>query len=226
MRPEELKLPFSWETPCTCIDDRVWYVSECSTAGFAFPGWSDSQLFGNSQPVCIEYCSGNGAWIAEKARLNPDLNWVAVEKKWARVRKIWSKIKNEQLNNLIVLWGEAAYSTRFFFPENSIKEIFINFPDPWPKRRHAKNRLIEPSFVADLHRILEKNASLTFVTDDPAYSKWFLSVLQADRGFCSYFPHPFYSTEQADYGSSYFEQLWRSKRTRDPLPSIHQTGHP
>jgi tRNA (guanine-N7-)-methyltransferase len=211
MRPEQLELPFSWNVPCTLIQDRVWYVLERAPSDFTFPGWSDPLLFGNTQPVCVEYCSGNGAWIAHRAQQNPQVNWVAVEKKFARARKIWSKIKNLQLDNLIVLCGEGHFATQCYFPQNSIKEVFINFPDPWPKRRHAGNRLIQPAFTQQLHRVLEQQALLNFVTDDAAYSSWFISVMQAHGKFQSLYGPPFYTIEQPEYGSSYFEELWRSK---------------
>lgn len=99
------------------IHDRVWYVPERTAApsDFVFPGWEHPDLFGNGNPVIMEYCSGNGAWIANKAIQNPHLNWVAVERKFERVRKIWSKVKNHGLANLIVICGEAHNATERFF---------------------------------------------------------------------------------------------------------------
>jgi tRNA (guanine-N7-)-methyltransferase len=213
MTQEKLSTPFSWEDSITMIEDRVWYVSERIQAqsNFTFPGWDDPLLFGNNQPVCIEYCSGNGAWIAEKAMSNPHLNWVAVERKFARVKKIWGKIKRLQLNNLIVLCGEGHHATCSYFSNNSIKEIYINFPDPWPKNRHAKNRLIQAEFVKELFRVLQENCVLTFVTDDIAYSKGVTDLILGQGMFHSLYPSPFYFTEHPAYGSSYFDQLWRSK---------------
>lgn len=217
MKPQNLKLPYSRQHPATLLSDRILYIapnwaSEPESADkFQFPGWSDPALFGTQQPVCVEYCSGNGAWIAEKARLNPQLNWVAVEKKFERVKKIWSKLKNFNLTNLIVIYGEAFHATHTFFPDLSIEAAYINFPDPWPKNRHAKNRLICPQFLQQLHRVLQDSACLTFVTDDSAYSNWFLATMRSFERFESLVPDPYYATECPDYGTSYFEQLWRSK---------------
>lgn len=213
MRPEELKPPCPREDQRIVISDRVWYVPERTKApsDFAFPGWNHADLFGNDHPVVIEYCSGNGAWIAEKAAENPDINWVAVEMKFARVKKIWSKIKNLGLKNLIVVSGEAYATTKRFFPDDSISGVYINFPDPWPKKRHAKNRLIQTEFVNEQCRILKAGKSLTFVTDDAPYSEWFIETMKGQAGFASIYPEPFFLTEEADYGTSYFDQLWRSK---------------
>ena len=62
-------------------------------------------------------------------------------------------------------------STQRFFPSNSVEEVFINFPDPWPKKKHAKYGLVKPEFLDELHRILKRGGTVALVTDDPAYSK-------------------------------------------------------
>lgn len=213
MRPANLQPPFRWDERQTIIHDRVWYVPAFAAAqnAFNFPGWEHDHLFGNTRPIYLEYCSGNGAWIAAKAAAFPNINWIAVERKFTRVRKIWSKIKNLNLNNLIVICGEGHNVTSQYFPSETICEIFINFPDPWPKNRHAKNRLIQPAFRHELHRILKAGGSMTFVTDDAPYSDWTIEKMTIDGTFESIHPHPHYVHAQADYGSSYFDSLWREK---------------
>lgn len=213
MKPEDLKSPFRWETRCVMMHDRIWYIPEYYDKydAYSFPGWNDPLFFGNDRPVKVEYCSGNGTWIAAKALQHPEINWVAVEKRFVRARKIWSKIKNYQLNNLIVICGEAGLATRQYFPTESINEVFINFPDPWPKLRHAKHRLIQPAFIQEIWRTLQKNSYWTFVTDDEEYSKLLLEEMSSFKGFKSQYPAPFYVTEFPDYGTSYFEELWREK---------------
>lgn len=213
MKPEDLKAPFTWNSRKVMIEDRILYIpTRCETYDdFTFPGWSAPDLFGNDHPVHIEYCSGNGAWIAEKAVAHPNINWVAVEKKFMRVRKIWSKIKNHNLNNLIVVCGEAYGATWRFFPDNSFVSAYINFPDPWPKKRHAKNRLVQPRFVKELWRVLHMGSSLMLVTDDPDYSERMINEMEAHPGFKSHYPDPCFATDLQGYGNSYFEELWRSK---------------
>jgi len=213
MRPENLKSPYKLSERKVLIEDRVWYVPLQGTApsDFSFPGWDCKTFFGNSNPVHIEYCSGNGTWIAEKASENPLINWVAVEKKFERVKKIWSKIKNRELSNLIVISGEALNATRCFFPSSTIAEIYVNFPDPWPKCRHAKHRLIQPEFINEVARILRENGSLSLVTDAPDYSMQMIEVLCQSPAFNSCYPDPYYTEEMSNYGSSYFEELWREK---------------
>lgn len=213
MKPLDLKPPFPKTERKIVIHDHVWYVPNTHLAknSFDFPGWDHQDLFGNTHPVHIEYCSGNGAWIEEQALTHPDINWVAIERKFTRVRKIWSKIKNHNLKNLLVICGEGHSVTNSYFPEASAANIYINFPDPWPKKRHAKNRLIQPDFVNELARILQSGKMVTFVTDDPDYSQQVIEIFLANQRFGSLYPHPHFSTEEQNYGNSFFDDLWRSK---------------
>lgn len=213
MKPKNLKHPFPWEKRTVLIQDRVWYVPDFldNYSFFQFPGWSSSELFANQNPIYVEYCSGNGAWIAQKAMEEPQINWVAIEMKFERVRKIWSKIKNLQLNNLLVICGEGYRVTSNYFPSSCIEKVFINFPDPWPKKRHAKNRIIKPAFMDEIGRILTDNGVITMVTDDPDYSHEMTDTVSSVQGFSSLHQDPCYVTHLEGYGSSYFDQLWRDK---------------
>ena len=213
MKPEDLKFPFKWNERSVLIKDQIWYVPEYYDHydEFKFPGWNSAEVFGNHLPVKVEYCSGNGTWIAAKASSDSQHNWVAVEKRFVRVRKIGSKIHNHKLNNLFAVCGEAYITTNHYFPSESIDEVFINFPDPWPKKRHAKHRLIQPKFLDEIWRILKKGRSITIVTDDPDYSDLAIQEFLNHSGFESSYPEPYYNVERSDYGTSFFEELWRQK---------------
>lgn len=212
MRPSELMLPveaFNEKKPF--IYEQVFFVPESEDKLFEFPDFSHETLFGNTNPVVIEYCSGNGTWIAAKARENPMLNFVAVEQKVGRGKQIWSKIRNYQLSNLIVLIGEGESSTKRFFQDNSFHMVYVNFPDPWPKRRHAKNRIINPSFVAEMARVLQPEGGMVLVTDDQNYSNIMIETVLQNPSFESHFPHPHYISDPKNYGGSFFDTLWREK---------------
>lgn len=213
MKPEDLKPSFPRKEKCVLIEDRILYVPDYCTnyEAFTFPGWEHPNLFGNKNPVQVEYCSGNGAWIAAKAAANPNVNWVAVEKKFMRVRKIWSKIKNLCLNNLFIICGEGYNVSNRYFPASSLSGIFINFPDPWPKKRHWKHRIIQQPFVRELLRTLQPQGMMTFVTDDPPYSEWTIQQISQQPTFEFCYPAPHYITDHPEYGTSYFDQLWREK---------------
>jgi tRNA (guanine-N7-)-methyltransferase len=209
MNPKNLKLSISNKI---CIQNQIWFVPPGETTeSFSFPGWNDPNLFTIEQPIKIEYCSGNGAWIAAKASEDPSSNWIAIEKKLIRVRKIWSKLKNHHLKNLLIVYGEGYEVTKNYFPDQSISEIFINFPDPWPKRRHAKYRIIQSEFVREIERILKPKGLLTLVTDDVQFSDWSLQILQSCTSLSSYYSAPYFINDFPHYGTSYFEDLWRKK---------------
>lgn len=216
MKPHHLKSPFTWDKRHILVHDRVWYVPDQfkDYASFSFPGWTNSQFFEQERPVCLEYCSGNGAWIAVKAREHPDFNWVAIDCKFDRVRKIWSKIKNFELSNLLAVCGEGYRVTRQYIPPESVQNVYINFPDPWPKQKHAKNRLVQVPFIEEIYRILKPEGILTMVTDDESYSQMMISVLRKFLGFKSLFGEPYYVVDYPNYGASYFEELWRQKGKR------------
>lgn len=213
MKPKDLKPAFTWETRQPLIVDRIFHIPRFyhEHARFSFPGWQDSALFGNELPVRIEYCSGNGSWIVEKAQSDANSNWVAVEKRFDRVSKLWAKVKNCSLKNLFIVCGDAYIFSQNYLPEASVDEIFINFPDPWPKSKHAKHRLMQKDFIQELARTLKLGSKITFVTDDLFYSKMTLEAFLQEERLQSLFPEPFYQSEIVNYGSSFFEDLWRSK---------------
>lgn len=168
------------------------------------------KIFENKNKVFIEYCSGNGKWIIEKALKNPNINWIAVEKKFLRAKKIWQKMKNKNINNLLVVFGEGHTFTKFYLPKNSIFCVFINFPDPWPKRRHAKHRLVSKDFIKELEKVTVKDAKFFFVTDDMDTCDRILKTAFS-QNLKSFLKKPYFVENIEGYGTSHFEELWRSK---------------
>jgi len=220
MKPEDLKYPFEESKKCVTITNRVWYVPEKveNEENFSFPGWHSPQLFGNVNPVKIEYCSGNGTWIAEKAEQDSEANWIGIEMRFGRIRKIWLKIVNKKLTNLLALCGEGFQSTKSYFPNESVSEIYINFPDPWPKRRHERHRIFQFHFIQELWRILIPGGTVTVVTDDEVYSKQIIDKFHKTlvepsmkEAFLSSYSSPYYIHELPGYGTSFFDDLWRSQ---------------
>jgi len=211
MKPKDLKSAFSFEQRRPCLLDQVFYVPIYyqNYDSFKLPAFYD--YFANHHPVHVEYCSGNGDWIVEKAKQYPYKNWIAVEKRFDRVRKIWAKAKNLSLTNLLIVSGEALTFTLHYLPNQSIEEAYINFPDPWPKSKHAKNRLIQNPFLNELARILKPGKSMSIVTDDRNYATQTVSLFCAHKDFTPFFPPPYFCLNREDYGTSWFEQLWKEK---------------
>lgn len=213
MKPKDLKCPFRWQERRPILHNRVLFVPEYyeEHKSYSFPKWQDPELFGNSSPVCIEYCSGNGDWIIEKAKQHKETNWVAVEQRFDRVRKIWSKMQNNNIQNLLIVCGEALTFSKDYLGHASVNGIFINFPDPWPKRTHAKHRLIRTPFVDEITRLITPKGTMTLVTDDATYCQQMVDVVLENPSWHSAFPKPHYVLQWEGYGSSYFDALWRQK---------------
>lgn len=213
MKAKQFKRPGSWEDRHVILDDGVLSVPDYYNdfESFTFPGWEAPTVFGRIAPVHVEFCSGNGTWIAEKAQAHPEINWVAVEIRFDRIQKIWAKKKNLHLDNLFIVHGEGLASSRHYFPEGSVSAVYVNFPDPWPKKRHAKHRIIQAPFSEEVIRLLENGGCCTLVTDDPVYSEQMQEVMQAQKGLVDLFPEQGFSTEVKGYGSSFFYELWLDK---------------
>ncbi len=218
MRPKQLKFPFRWEERAPILLEKVLYVPKHYQEHDQWNKQALWDVFSSFDSICIEYCAGNGAWIEQKAKDNSQVLWVAVEKRFDRVQKIWAKQQNYSLNNLLVVCGDALTFTKHYIKDSTVEAVFVNFPDPWPKEKHAKNRLIQREFVEEIRRIVKRGGEATFVSDDEAYSHQMIEEMTAENGkfWQAVFPAPFYVTQwpsqKPSYGSvSFFEELWRSQ---------------
>jgi tRNA (guanine-N7-)-methyltransferase len=218
-----LRIPFEWKDRHPVMLDRCLYVPDAYDFHEEWNrfSWSDPAVFGNENPVALEYCSGNGEWICERAKQFPEINWVGIEKRFDRVTKMWKRLKRENLSNLFILCGDARCINQHYLPKASIQESFINFPDPWPKRQHAKHRLLQKIFFDQIKEILMKGARFVCVTDDFPYANQMLSEMKECQGFSPVLNPPYYTTNLENYGSSFFFDLWTKKgKTIYHLPFV------
>lgn len=206
----KLTIPFPWEERRHIFLERFFYVpKKYDSAAFGERiDWTSPHVFGNDAPVYMEICSGNGQWIIEQAKAFPNVNWVAVEIRFDRARQIWQKCGVEGLANLYVVCAEALDFLRHYVLPNSIAQSFVNFPDPWPKRQHAKHRIVQAPFVAAIKNVLQCGATITLATDSRPYRD---QMLEEFRSWPSDFPSPFFVTEMDSYGESFFADLWTKK---------------
>lgn len=211
IKAKDLWIPVSFKERRPLLLDQFFYLPSHFSGYEKFPLPPLSSLFGKEAPVAIEYCSGNGEWIIEKAKAHPEYNWIAVEKRIDRVRKIWARGKNANLKNLLTVFGEAKTFTEHYLGDSSISRVYINFPDPWPKNRHSKHRLVQKPFALLLKRVLEPLGEAIFVTDDPEYSQQMIDAMLKESGWKSASPPPYYLNEWKNFGMSYFLDLWQKK---------------
>lgn len=140
-------------------------------------------LFVNQQPIELELGSGDGSFLAKYATLHPELNFIGVERLLGRLRKLDKKGLKAALSNLRLIRLEAAYLLEFMLPPQSMSAIHVYFPDPWPKRKHRKNRLINPQFAVLAARVLKPNCVVWLRTDDLDYFQQMTEVFGDNEFF-------------------------------------------
>lgn len=140
-------------------------------------------FFPKKQPLEVELGAGDGSFIAQYARMNPHHNFLAVERLLGRARKVEKKGLRLGLENLRVIRIEAGYFTQYLLPDRCVSKMHIYFPDPWPKPRHAKNRLIQPPFIITLKKILEPGGEVFLRTDSAAYHEQMIQVFSQFKEF-------------------------------------------
>lgn len=127
------------------------------------------KMYPNLQPLEVEIGAGDGSFIDQWHRLHPERNFLALERLLGRLTKIRKKALKSGLKNLLGIRVEAAYFTHYLLPAQCASAFHIYFPDPWPKKRHHKNRLIQPGYAAGVWRALECGGVVYLRTDDVPY---------------------------------------------------------
>ncbi len=137
-------------------------------------------LFGNASPVVLEIGFGMGETTAAIAASHPAVNFLGVEMHWPGVGALLRHIESQQLVNIRVLRQDAAEVVERAIPDASLAGIHVYFPDPWPKKRHHKRRLLKPSFVHALASRLATGGYLHVATDWQPYAGEILAALAAE----------------------------------------------
>ena len=144
------------------LEDSHYYVKEPDK----YKGnWHN--LFNNTNPIHLEIGMGKGDFIIEMAKLHPEINFIGVEKYESVLVRAVQKLDNHKLNNVKVINVDALYLEEIF--DREIVNIYLNFSDPWPKKRHYKRRLTYENFLKVYDKLFEKNAVLTIKTDNDIF---------------------------------------------------------
>jgi tRNA (guanine-N7-)-methyltransferase len=209
MVKKEFYIPFKWEDRRPIVIEKLLYIPKFYDKHSLF---KEKKYFKNTNEINIEFCSGNGKWIIEMAKQNPDINYIAVEIKFDRAKKIWKKMHIESLKNLFVVLGDAFSFAKYYLEDDAISNIYINFPDPWPKRKHAKHRLVRKEFICEVKRVMKKDKIITLVTDDANYLNQMINVFLRCKSFESIYKKPYYVQNLENFGDSFFKTLFKQKK--------------
>lgn len=124
-----------------------------------------STVFENDNPLHIEIGMGKGRFIMELATLNPNINYIGIERYTSVLLRAVQKIEEHPLPNVRFLCVDAATLPEIFAAEE-VNRIYLNFSDPWPKDRHARRRLTSSEFLARYDLFLAKTGRIEFKTDN------------------------------------------------------------
>lgn len=127
------------------------------------------QIFGNASPVILEIGSGKGRFLISTAMERPDLNLLGIEKSLHYHRVIRDRVLKRGLRNVRLVNHDAYPVLRDMIPDASIAEVHIYFPDPWPRKREQKRRIIRPEVLTEIRRVLIDGGSAIYVTDHQSY---------------------------------------------------------
>jgi tRNA (guanine-N7-)-methyltransferase len=140
-------------------------------------------MFPVAQPLEVEIGAGDGSFLAAYATAHPETNFIGIERLLGRLRKIDRKARRAALKNLRLMRIEASYFVKYLLPRGAVRAIHIYFPDPWPKRRHWKNRLITPEFTEVVRGALQAGGEIHLRTDDEHYFTQMVDSFMSNSNF-------------------------------------------
>jgi tRNA (guanine-N7-)-methyltransferase len=126
-------------------------------------------IYGRGAPIEVDLGCGDGSFLVKMAEANPARDFLGIERLLRRVRSAHRKITERQLTNVRILRVETSYAVRHMLPADSVALFHLMFPDPWPKRRHWRRRVVTEDFFVSIHRALAPHGLLRVATDQIIY---------------------------------------------------------
>ena len=144
------------------------------------------KVFARKAPLHVDLGCGDGSFLCALAQRLPNKNFLGIERMSGRVRAAARKAAS--LNNVRLLQIESSYAVRYLFPARSVETFYLLFPDPWPKRRHHRRRLLTPDFLTSVHTVLEQDGVMYVATDHLDYFRKIQDITRSAFGFASVEP--------------------------------------
>ena len=137
-------------------------------------------LFGNDHDLILEIGSGKGRFLINTALERPDVNIIGVEKSLHYHRVIKERIAKRGITNIRLINHDAFLVVRDMLPDASLSEIHIYFPDPWPRKKEQKRRIIRPEVLREFRRVMKDGATGIYVTDHQEYFEAAAPLIEAE----------------------------------------------
>lgn len=165
------------------------------------------EIVQEGRPLEIDLGCGDGKFLLEMAAHYPERDFLGVERLLGRVRKVCKKADKKGLQNLRVLRLESRYTAEWLLPLESVSRLHLLCPDPWPKLRHHRRRLIQEEFLQAIWQVLEPGGEFLFKTDHPEYFEWAVEKVAAFGKFQQLeWPEDAFFYPKTD-----FQLLWESE---------------
>lgn len=148
-----------------------------------FRRYSVSDIFGCGVECEVDLGCGDGGFLLAMAQHEPDRLFLGVERLLGRVRKVCSRADRLGLENVRCLRAESRYVLEWMLQPGSVRRLHYLFPDPWPKEKHHKKRLVQTDFIPVLHRVLARGGEMLFRTDHEDYFAWVCDCMTASGLF-------------------------------------------
>lgn len=169
------------------------------------------KVFGNKNPVHIEIGSGRGEFLIKSALKYPKINFIGVDLKEKRIKTILRKLFKENLLNVRVAKIYLDNETINFIPTNSIDTIYLQHPDPWPKKKHFHRRIINQIFIDIIYNLLKNGGLVDIATDHEQYATWIIEHFMKREDFTSVYKKGFTREQPVGHIETYFEKIKREE---------------
>lgn len=175
------------------------------------------------RPLEVDLGCGDGSFLMEMARNCPERDFLGVERLLGRVRKVCRKITRRHLENARVLRLDSRYVVEWLLPETSVSRLHLLCPDPWPKLRHHRRRVMQVEFFEAVRRALVPGGEFLFMTDHEEYFHWAVAKV----GAYGKFERLEWAEDSFFYPKTDFQVQWEAEgksmfrlRLRKPLNDV------
>jgi tRNA (guanine-N7-)-methyltransferase len=138
-------------------------------------------VFRRPAPLEVDIGCGDGSFLTALAKQTPQRNFLGLERLLGRVRSACRKVAQQNLDNARVVRVESSYAVAHLLPANSVGVFYLLFPDPWPKRRHQRRRIVTGEFLDSLYRALAADGFFVIATDDRDYFDQIRRLAKKDK---------------------------------------------
>jgi tRNA (guanine-N7-)-methyltransferase len=157
-------------------------VPDSWTQALSLPSLFPSST-GTQRPLAVDVGCGKGRYLLAAAQKHPEMDFLGIDRMRSRIQKLSRRLTRASLQHVHLLQVEASYAIQHLLPDHCVSVFTIFFPDPWPKRRHHRRRLVCPSFLNDLDRAMAPGGNIHVATDDRDYFESISELFEPDSRF-------------------------------------------